>query len=167
MVRVARRLGIGIGMVLSLSMAAGPAWADPLPGFAFDPVLLEQRMDACVEYRVPEAEVLMGWVSLRDGAQRQWRCSSLRHMLLDADDRPDGQRHDPYVNVADFMRCVDTVIIGGFPRAGDRPEYTKLIKQYNGTDSQAIVVINHLTGDVVTVYTAPRDNEWSACANAL
>jgi len=153
--------------VVSVFLAVPAAVADPLPGYDLDPAVLEQRMTACMEYRVPEQETLMGWVSFRDGAQRYWRCSSLRHMMLDRDDREGGNIHNPYVNVADFMRCADEVVTHGFPRPGNRPGNIKLIKQYNGTASRGIAVINESTGDVATIYTEPRDDDWTACANAL
>lgn len=40
-------------------------------------------MDRCLAYASPEQEILMGWVNFRDGARRQWRCSSLRARLAD------------------------------------------------------------------------------------
>jgi hypothetical protein len=65
-----------------------------------------------MEYRIGPREILMGWLNVRTGDQRQWRCSSPRHMLLDDEDRP---AHDPYENIPDFMRCVDKVVSYGFP----------------------------------------------------
>lgn len=80
--------------------------ADPAPGFEFDPAKLEAKMDACMEYQSGEQDILMGWANISTGDIRQWRCSSLRHMLLDIDDRP---AHDPYVNIPDFMRCAVSI----------------------------------------------------------
>lgn len=138
------------------------AGADPAPGFTFDPVALEEKMDACMAYEVGPQEVLMGWVNVRTGETRHWRCSSLRHMLLHDQDRP---AHDPYVNIPDFMTCTDKVVSYGFPRAGD-PGNTQLIYQYNGTSNRATVVVNDSTGDIVTIYTS-QSNDWTGCANGL
>lgn len=138
------------------------ASADPAPGFDFDPAKLKERMDACMEYRVGEQEILMGWVKVSDGDHRQWRCSSLRHMILDTDDRG---AHDPYVNIPDFIKCTDKVVSYGFPRPGD-PGNTQLIYQYNGTRNRATVVVNDTTGDIATIYTGVP-NDWTGCANGL
>lgn len=144
-----------------LGVASGqPAVADPAPGFEFDPAKLEAKMDACMEYRVGEQEILMGWINSRNGDVRQWRCSSLRHMLLDTDDRP---AHDPYVNIPDFMRCADKVVSYGFPRPGDAGN-TRLIYQYNGTRNTANVIVNDATGDIASIYTS-ASNDWTGCAN--
>lgn len=42
------------------------ASADPAPGFEFDPAKLEAQMDACMEYRVGEQEILMGWIKRKE-----------------------------------------------------------------------------------------------------
>ncbi|MEJ3652445.1 hypothetical protein WEH80_05525 [Actinomycetes bacterium KLBMP 9759] len=161
-----RKYGLaGSMIVLLLAGLLGQAAAAPAPGFDFDPVKLEWRMDSCISYQASESEILMGWMSFRDGRRRDWRCSSLRHMMFDLDHRDNFQRHDPYVNIPDFIRCVDELVSYGFPRPGD-PGNTKLMKNYNGTSDQAIVVVNNVTGDIVTVYTT-RGNDWSGCANAL
>jgi len=39
------------------------------------------------EYRFPENHVLMGWREIQTGEERHWRCSALRHMYFDRDDR--------------------------------------------------------------------------------
>ena len=145
-------------------LGAASAGADPLPGFDLDPVQLEARMDACMAYRVGEQDVLMGWWNLRTGEQRHWRCSSLRHMLLDYHG-PDGP-HDPHVDVAAFMRCADKVVSYGFPRPG-APGNTVLHYQYNGTSKSALVVVNDVSGDIVTIYTPGNPNDWTGCANGL
>jgi hypothetical protein len=146
-----------------LLLGVGRAIADPLPGFDFDPEELRARMDACISYQVGEREILMGWVNIRTGDSRHWRCSSLRHMLFDVDDRP---AHDPYVNVADFMRCADKAV-SGFPDQRRRDgENLRYIYQYNGTANQAIAVVNTATGDIVTIYTT-LNNDWTGCANGL
>ncbi len=121
-------------------------------------------MDACMAGQVGLDEVLMGWVKIRTGEIRRWRCWSLKHMMLDNADR---NAHNPYVHLVDFMRCADEVISYGFPRPASNPDYTALHKQFNGTSGLAIAVINDLTGDVVTIYTVGRDDQWSACANSL
>lgn len=121
-------------------------------------------MDACMSYQVGEQEILMGWVNLRTGDTRHWRCSSLRHMLLD--DRGGLPPHDPYVNIADFMRCADKAVTGfPDPRRRDGPN-VRYVYQYNGTKNQAIGVVNSTTGDVVTIYTT-EGNDWTGCANGL
>ena len=163
--RARRQLfSIALGGILMLgAVAAAPtATADPMPGFSFDSAELQRRMDSCMEYQSGPNEILMGWLNVRTGDQRQWRCSSLRHMLLDDEDRP---AHDPYENVPDFMRCVDKVVSYGFPRKGD-PGNTRLIYQYNGTSNRAEVVVNDVSGDIVTIYTSVS-NDWTGCANAL
>lgn len=152
-----------IFVVAAFGLASGhSASADPAPGFEFDPVKLEARMDACMEYQIGEQDILMGWANISTGDVRQWRCSSLRHMLLDVDDRP---AHDPYVNIPDFMTCTDKVVSYGFPRPGD-PGNTRLIYQYNGTSNQASAVVNDATGDIATIYTSVS-NDWTGCANGL
>jgi hypothetical protein len=80
-----------------------------------------------------------------------------------------GEAHDPFVDVADFMRCVDRVVSYGFPRPGGikNPGNVALIKQYDGTSSRAIVAVNEATGDIVTIYTEPRPDDWTRCAHAL
>ena len=151
-----------VAAVLGL-LGAAPVAADPLPGFDLDPVALEARMNDCLAHAVGEQEVLMGWRSLRDGKERNWRCSSLRHMYLDVG--PGRPRHDPYADVRSFMICTDEVVSHGFPRPGD-PGKTKLIYQYNGTRDEAIAVINDVTGDIVTIYTT-TSNDWAGCARSL
>ena len=161
------RMGVG-GLIAAIvvAMVPVPASADPLPGFEFDPVALEQRMDDCLAFQSPPDAVLMAWINLRTAEQRTWRCSSLRHMLRY--DGSDGPPHDPYVNLPDFMRCVDEVVSYGFPRKNVAvPANVALIKQYNGTSSQAIVAINNLTGDIATIHTQPRVDDWTGCAQAL
>ena len=143
---------------------AAPAAADPLPGFDLDPDQLTERMDSCLAYQVGEQEILMGWRNLRDGAERHWRCSSLRHMMLD--DHGTGEAHDPYVDIVAFMRCADKVVSYGFPRPGD-PGKTVLHYQYNGTTKSALVVVNDATGDIVTMYTTNPGNDWVGCADGL
>ena len=142
----------------------GPAAADPLPGYDLDPIQLEARMDACLAYQVGEQEMLMGWRSLRDGNERHWRCSSLRHMMVD--DHGPGGPHDPYVDTVAFMRCADKVVSYGFPRPGE-PGNTVLHYQYQGTDKSALVVVNDATDDIVTIYTTSPGNDWVGCANGL
>lgn len=151
---------------LFTGVAPAVAQADPLPGYDFDPVKLRDRMDRCLRYAQSEQEVLMGWVNMRDGVRRQWRCSSLRHMYFDNDAREGGNRHDPYVDIPSFMRCVDEVVSYGFSRPGDTGK-TRLIKNFNGTRSQAYVIVNDATGDIATIYTAPQDNDWAGCAKPL
>jgi len=73
---------------IALLLLPVEASADPAPGFEFDARKLEAHMDACMEYRVGPDEILMGWMNFRSGDRRHWRCSSLRHMLLDDEDRP-------------------------------------------------------------------------------
>lgn len=161
--RTAVKAAFVTAVIVSLGAVSGrPAGADPAPGFEFDPAKLRAKMDACMEYRVGEQEILMGWVNIRNGDLRQWRCSSLRHMILDTDNRP---AHDPYVNIPDFMRCVDKVVSYGFPRPGD-PGNTRLIYQYNGTSNQAYVIVNDVTGDIASIYTSVG-NDWTGCANGL
>lgn len=160
--RVSRMLAVIVATV-ALGVSSGAhAGADPAPGYDFDPEKLRAKMDQCMAYAVGEQEILIGWIKVSTGEVRQWRCSSLRHMLLDDDDRP---AHDPYVNVADFLSCVDKVVSYGFPRRGD-PGNTRLIYQYNGTSNQAIVVVNDATGDIATIYTS-ASNDWTGCRNGL
>jgi hypothetical protein len=146
-------------------LGTASAGADPLPGFQFDPVKLEADMDACLAYQLPEDYVLMGWQNVRTAEQRRWRCSSLRHMYFDRDDRDEQNAHDPYVNVLDFMKCVDKVVSYGFPRPGTGGNIT-LNYQYDGTKQLATVGVNPATGDVVTIYTRTPD-DWTGCANGL
>lgn len=161
--KTAMKAAFAAAAVALLGVVTGqPASADPAPGHDFDPAKLEAKMDACMEYRVGEQEILMGWINVRNGDIRQWRCSSLRHMLLDTDNRP---AHDPYVNIPDFMRCTDKVVSYGFPRPGD-PGNTRLIYQYNGTSNQAYVIVNDVTGDIASIYTSVS-NDWTGCANGL
>jgi hypothetical protein len=161
-------MGVG-GLIAAVAAAVAipaPASADPLPGFEFDPVALEQRMDDCLVMQSAPDAVLMAWISLRTAQQRTWRCRSLRHMMRY--DGSEGPPHDPRVNLPDFMRCVDEVVSYGFPRPNPgAPQNVALIKQYDGTGSEAIVAINDLTGDIVTIYTAPRADDWTGCAQAL
>lgn len=148
----------GAGLLTTALNAA--AHADPAPGFDFDPAKLQARMDDCLEYAVNDAFVLMGWRNISTGETRQWRCSSLRHMMRDP--RPSGP-HDPYVDINDFMRCADRVVSYGFPRPGD-PGNTRYITQYHGTQRRGNVVVNDATGDIVTIYTEPN-NDWTECAH--
>ncbi len=160
------RRGRILGTVAVALVAVGlatPAAADPIPPFDLDPVKLEARMDACMAHAVGEQEVLMGWVSLRDGRHRQWRCSSLRHMFWDDEDR---ERRDPFVDVAAFMRGTDKVVSYGFPRPGKGAGNTNLHYQYNGTRGHAYAIVNDDTGDIVSIYVNP-DNDWIGCANGL
>ncbi|MGH4026566.1 MAG: hypothetical protein ACRDRV_18480 [Pseudonocardiaceae bacterium] len=162
-ITIALKSAFAAAAVALLGVVSGqPAGADPAPGYDFDPAKLEAKMDACMEYRVGEQEILIGWMNVRNGDVRQWRCSSLRHMLLDTDDRPP---HDPYVNIPDFIRCADKVVSYGFPRPGD-PGNTRLIYQYNGTSNQAYVIVNDVTGDIASIYTSVS-NDWTGCANGL
>lgn len=147
------------------TLATPPASADPIPGFEFDPVRLRADMDACLAYRLPENHVLMGWRNLRTGNERRWRCSSLRHMYFDRDDRDEQNAHDPYINIVDFMKCVDKVVSYGFPRPGKSGNIT-LNYQYDGTKELAVVGVNPATGDIVTIYTRKPD-DWTGCANGL
>ena len=96
---------VAVGLVVA---SADVVRAAPLPGFDFDPSQLTARMDGCLAFQMNKDDILMGWVKLSTGERRTWRCSSLRHML-----RCDGSgdvAHDPFVNVADFMRCTDRVV---------------------------------------------------------
>ena len=54
----------------------------------------------------------------------------------------------------------------GFPRPGD-PGNTVLNYQYDGTRKRALVVVNDVTGDTVTVYTLGNPNDWTGCAHGL
>ena len=131
---------ISFAVAAGVTVAAGPvADADPAPGFDFDPGKLIQRMDACLAREVGPDELLMGWVNVRTGDTRQWRCSSLRHTM--EDQRPSGP-HDPYVDVLGFMRCADRVVSYGFPRAASDPKYTRYILQYEGTKKRGNVLDN-------------------------
>ena len=156
-------------LVLVLGILFGtpdPARAAPEPGRSFDAVRLTSLMEECLSYRVGRDEILMGWRKEGTGEVRHWRCSSLRHMFRQ--DGSSGPIHDPFVDVPAFMRCVDRVVGYGFPRRlVKHPNNITLIKQYNGTSSRAIVAANELTGDIVTVYTEPRADDWSGCAHAL
>jgi hypothetical protein len=165
--RVRRIIGGGAAVAALTTLAiAGAASADPAPGFEFDPVALEQRMDDCLAYVSAPDTILMGWINLRNGQQRQWRCSSLRHMMRH--DEPERPVHDPFVGLEDFMRCVDEVVSYGFPRKNPLvPWNVALIKQFHGTSSRAIVTVNELTGDIVTIYTEPRPDDWAGCVAPL
>lgn len=148
-------------VVATLLVTSGPAaHADPAPGFDFDPVKLETRMNDCLEYAVGDGFVLMGWVNPSTGESRQWRCSSLKHMMWDP--RPSGP-HDPFVDVNGFMHCADRVVSYGFPRPGNQPGNTRYITQYRGTQRTGNVVVNDATGDIATIYTVPN-NDWGECA---
>ena len=121
-------------------------------------------MDACLAYQVGEQELLFGWRNLTTGEERHWRCSSLRHMMIDQHGRYGP--HDPYVDIVAFMRCTDKVVSYGFPRPGD-PGNTVLHYQYSGTAKSALVVVDDTTGDIVTIYTMGSTNDWIGCANGL
>ena len=54
----------------------------------------------------------------------------------------------------------------GFPRPGDAGN-TVLNYQYDGTRKRALVVVNDVTGDIVTVYTPGNPNDWTGCAHGL
>lgn len=136
-----------------------PAAADPMPGFDLDPAKLEERMDGCLTGVVDNKFLLMGWVNLRSGEQRRWRCSSLKHMMVRSDD---GATHDPFVDVSSFMICVDRTVSYGFPRRGTGSGNTRLIYQYVGTARTASVVVD-ASGEIVTIYTDPAD-DWTTCA---
>lgn len=154
-----RAAALGLAFLLCTSLTPTPARADPLPGFDLDPATLEQRMLDCIGYAVDDKFLLMGWVSFRTGEQRRWYCSSLRHMYIRAGL---GNVHDPFVDVAGFMECVDRTVSYGFPRRGD-PGNTRLTYQYMGTARTAEVVVNDATGDVVSMWTTPAD-DWTTCA---
>ena len=157
---------ITILLVVGSSMTTqAAASADPAPGFTFDPVKLEADMQACIAYSVPETQVLMGWINVRSGETRTWRCSSLRHMLFDDDLRDPPVAHDPFVNPLDFMKCADKAV-AGFPRSGTGPGNTSYIYQYEGTAKRALVIVNDATGDIASIYTEPS-NDWTACALGL
>jgi hypothetical protein len=155
---------VALGIV-AIVFAPGAAQADPVPGFDLDPVKLTARMDECLAFTGPRDAVLMAWINLRTGEERTWRCTSLRHMMRA--DGSDGVPHDPFVNVADFLRCVDHVVSYGFPRPSKDPGNIDLIKQYRGTSSRAIVAVNESTGDIATIYTQPEIDDWTGCATAL
>lgn len=142
------------------TLAAPSAAADPLPGFDLSAEKLRERMDQCIAYAIGEHEVLMGWLHARSGEGRQWRCSSLRHMFFD--DRPGGA-HNPYTDVAGFMRCADRTVSFGFVRDASQPAYKRHIYQYRGTDRSAQVVYDENNGDIVTIFTNP-ENDWAECA---
>lgn len=158
----ARNAIVVVASLIVLILHTGTARADPLPPFDLDPAKLEARMNACLAGEVGDQEVLFGWWNLSTGQERHWRCSSLRHMMWDRDDRPP---HDPYVDVASFMICADEVVTHGFPRPGD-PGNTVLIYQYNGTRDRAVAAVNDTTGDVITIYTT-TSNDWAGCARSL
>lgn len=140
------------------TIAAPSAAADPLPGFDLSAEKLRERMDDCLAYSIGERDILMGWLHARTGEGRQWRCSSLRHMMLDG-----RVAHDPYTDVAGFMRCVDRVVSYGFVRDASNAAYRQHIFQYHGTKRRAHVVFDENNGDIVTIYTKP-DNDWAECA---
>ena len=154
-----RRLIVLFSCLIAVFVGSGVASADPLPGYSFDPAQLEDRMQRCVSYESPENAVLMAWVNFSEGAARTWRCSSLRHMLFDDAERTP---HDPFVDVPNFMSCVDRVVSYGFPRPADDGK-TRYIYQYNGTASTASVVVNDDNGDVITIYTSKPDDS-AGCA---
>lgn len=154
----------GVTAVL-LASGSQAACAEPMPGYDLDPAKLAQQMDECLSYQMGENTILLGWMSFRDGRQRQWRCGSLRHMMRHDD--PERQPHDPFSNVEDFMKCMDKVVSYGFPEPGNRPENTVMIYQYNGTSSRAIVAMNSASGDIATFYTEPRADDWSGCVHGL
>lgn len=154
-----RRLIVSVVCVVGVLFGAGAASADPLPGYSLDLAQLEDRMQRCVSYESSDNAVLMAWVNFSEGATRTWRCSSLRHMLFDDVERTP---HDPFVDVPNFMSCVDRVVSYGFSRPADAGK-TRYIYQYNGTADTAIVVVNDDTGDVVTIYTR-KPNDWAGCA---
>lgn len=162
---IRRSLVAGAAAAVLAAATPLPAAADPLPGFEFDPVALEQRMQACLSYQSTPDAILMGWINLRTAERRLWRCSSLRHMMRHDD--PDRQVHNPFVDVPNFMRCVDEVVSYGFPRKSREPGNIVLTKQFNGTNSQALVVVNELTGDIATIYTAPTPDDWAGCVRPI
>lgn len=116
-------------------------------------------MDQCIQRQVDNGFLLMGWLNVSTGETRQWRCSSLKHMMEDR--RPVGP-HDPFVDVDGFMRCADRVVSYGFPRPGD-PGNTRYILQYHGTNRTGNVIVNDATSDIASIYTAPN-NDWHECA---
>jgi hypothetical protein len=159
-----RTLLTAVALVL-LGPTAVAARADPAPGFDLNPAELEARMNACMAYQVDEREILMAWWNLRSGEVRQWRCSSLRHMILDDHGRGLAP-HDPYIDVIAFMRCADKVVSYGFPRPATDARYVQLHYQYNGTKAVAYAIVDDATGDVASIYTE-KSNDWAACANGL
>jgi hypothetical protein len=160
-------IGGVLTVVSALLLASTPsARADPIPGYDLDPAELARRMTACLERASPKDTVLMGWVSFRTGEYRHWRCSSLIHMIEHTEDRMNNNAHDPFVDVPAFMRCIDELASYGFPRP-QRNGNSALYRQYNGTSSRAVAIVNDATGDIVTIYTEPRDNDWVGCADAL
>jgi hypothetical protein len=50
---------------------------------------------------------------------------------------------------------------------GEVPWNVALIKQFHGTSSRAIVTVNELTGDIVTICTEPRPDDWAGCTAPL
>lgn len=158
----ARRCVLVLVLAASASLGIPTAGhADPVPGFDLDPVQLEQRMQRCVSYAVPENEVLMAWVNMRTGDTRTWRCSSLRHMVFDDLDRP---AHDPFLDVPNFMRCVDRVVSYGFPTKPNA-NGNRLYKLNQMTPGEANVVVNEATGDIATIYV--ERGTWAQCASQL
>lgn len=148
-------------------VVAPPVSGEPIPGTTIDPDELRNRMDRCIEYAVPESELLIGWVNFWSGEVRNWRCSSLRHMLFDDELRNPPVRHDPYVNIPDFVRCAEKAV-RGFPRPASKAGYTNYIYQYSGvTSGRTYMTVNDVTGDVATIYTDPLSNDWTTCATAL
>jgi len=73
--------------------------------------------------------------------------------------------HDPYVNIPDFMRCIDKVVSYGSSRPVNDGTIT-LNHQHNGTKELATVAVNPATGDIVTISTRTPD-DWTGCANGL
>ncbi|MGQ0625969.1 MAG: hypothetical protein ACT4PP_15145 [Sporichthyaceae bacterium] len=111
-------------------------------------------------YSVPDSQLLMGWVNARTAERRQWRCFSLRHMLLD---ERAGGAHDPFSDVLAFLRCADRIVGYGFPRAATKPGYRQHILQYHGTKRRGHVIFDEANGDIITIYTDPN-NDWRECA---
>lgn len=110
-----------------------------MPGYDLDPVKLAKRMDECLSYRMGENTILMGWISFRDGRQRQWRCGSLRHMMRH--DEPERQPHDPFSNVGDFMKCMDKVVTYGFPQPGNLCRFVDLCAGLWNNDHPTLNVV--------------------------
>ncbi|WP_190821652.1 hypothetical protein [Saccharopolyspora pogona] len=63
-------------VITAMTSLTPPAMADPAPGFDFDPVKLQARMDDCLKYAVDDAFVLMGWLNVSTGKTRQ--CAAAR-----------------------------------------------------------------------------------------
>jgi hypothetical protein len=145
---------------MGLSIGCPQVAADPLPGFDLSAEKLQARMQDCMEFLVDKDYLLMGWIKVSTGEHRHWRCSSLRHMILDP--RAAGP-HDPFVDVESFLRCVDKVVSYGFPRRVSGHERTHFITQYRGTKGSGHVVVQDSTGDIATIYTDPN-NDWAGCA---